>query len=344
VAVTGGDGQSAVTPSSLGNSDLKPERGSEIEIGFDAAMLDDRLSTEFTFYRRDTKDGILSANVAPSSGFSGTRFVNIGGIRSQGLELQTQWNAWVRDNLSLDVAFSVSRNDNEITDLGGLPFIQVGAQRNAIGDPVMSWYDFKVISAQFDPVTKRAINAMCADGQGGATPCLNAAGQAIAPRVNLGRPDPSTEGSLSLTATLWGQLRLFGLVDFKEGNKILNNNDRARCQVFGLCLANLEPENYDPVYVAQIQSPNILRNFIYQNASFARLREISASYTLPNAWASRMRARSGTFTLSSRNLALWTPYGGTDPENFFTLQQFVRLEQAQVPQLAQIVASLALTF
>jgi hypothetical protein len=209
---------------------------------------------------------------------------------------------------------------------------------------VMSWYDYKVLSAEYDPVTRRAINAMCSDGQGGATPCLNAAGQAIAPRVNLGRPDPSTEGSFSLTATLFSQLRLFGLLDFKEGNKILNNNDRARCQVLGLCMANLEPENFDPAFVAQIQSPNILRNFVYQNASFARLREVSASYTLPNAWAGRLRARSGTFTLSGRNLALWTPYDGTDPENFFTLQQFVRLEQAQVPQLAQIVASLALTF
>jgi hypothetical protein len=57
-----------------------------------------------------------------------------------------------------------------------------------------------------------------------------------------------------------------------------------------------------------------------------------------------VQARSGSLTLSGRNLALWTNYPGTDPENFFTLQQFVRLEQAQVPPLAQLLFSVSLTY
>jgi hypothetical protein len=162
--------------------------------------------------------------------------------------------------------------------------------------------------------------------------------------VFLGRPDPSLEGSYNATVTLYKRWRLYAQFDFKGGNTTLNNNDRARCQVFGQCMENLEPEKYDPALVAQVQSPGVLRNFVYQNASFTRLRELSVAYQLGPRIANLVRARSGSITLSGRNLALWTNYGGTDPENFFTLQQFVRLEQAQVPPLAQLLLSASLTY
>lgn len=352
-ATTGGDGSSAVTPQSLGNPNLKPERGEEIEFGFDGAFINERVSAQLTLYRRDTKDGILSQQVAPSSGFAGSRFINIGGIRSSGVELTSRWNALARQSVNLDFGFNISKNNNKVTDLGDLPlatdengrkFIQVGAQRHIVGKPVASWYDLKVVKADFDPVTKRAINMQCEDGKGGITPCLNSLGQPIAPRVFLGRPDPSVEGAFNTSVTLYNAWRLYAQFDFKAGGKTLNNNDRARCQVFNQCMANHEPEKYDPVFVAQIQSPNVLRHWIYQDASFTRLREVSLAYELSPRWAQMMGARGGSFTLSGRNLALWTSYGGTDPENFFTVQQFVRLEQAQVPPLAQVMLSVSFRY
>ena len=352
-ATTGGNGSSAVTPQALGNPDLRPERGKETEVGFDGTFLQDRLSAEFTAYRRNTEDGILAQAVAPSAGFAGERFINIGKIRSQGVELALRYAALAKENVNIDLGFNISRNDNQVMDLGNLPlpvdengekYIQFGAQRHIKGRPVASWYDFRVVSATFDPVTKRATNAQCDNGKGGVTPCLNAAGQPVAPRVFLGRPDPSLEGSYNATVTLYKRWRLYAQFDFKGGNTTLNNNDRARCQVFGQCMENLEPEKYDPALVAQVQSPGVLRNFVYQNASFTRLRELSVAYQLGPRIANLVRARSGSITLSGRNLALWTNYGGTDPENFFTLQQFVRLEQAQVPPLAQLLISASLTY
>ena len=352
-ATTGGNGSSAVSPQALGNPDLRPERGKETEVGFDGTFLQDRLSAEFTAYRRNTEDGILAQTVAPSAGFAGERFINIGKIRSQGVELALRYAALAKENVNIDLGFNISRNDNQVMDLGNLPlpvdengekYIQFGAQRHIKGRPVASWYDFRVVSASFDPVTKRATNAQCDNGKGGVTPCLNAAGQPVAPRVFLGRPDPSLEGSYNATVTLYKRWRLYAQFDFKGGNTTLNNNDRARCQVFGQCMENLEPEKYDPALVAQVQSPGVLRNFVYQNASFTRLRELSVAYQLGPRIANLVRARSGSITLSGRNLALWTNYGGTDPENFFTLQQFVRLEQAQVPPLAQLLISASLTY
>ena len=39
-----------LTPSDFGNAELGPERGEELELGFDAGLLDDRMQVEFTWY------------------------------------------------------------------------------------------------------------------------------------------------------------------------------------------------------------------------------------------------------------------------------------------------------
>lgn len=342
-SVTGGDGASGVTPNTLGNPDLKPERGREVEVGFDASALEDRLSFEFSAYRRKTSDAILSASVAPSTGFAGTRFTNIGELRTQGVELQTRAVALARGKVGLEFNLNLSRNSNEIRDLGGPEFIGAANIRQQVGYPVGSYWDRRVVSAEFTP-DGRTRNAMCDDGKGGVTACLNATGNVIAPRVYLGRHDPANEGSISSTLTLFQRLRVYGLVDWKTGHTQFNNNIRAQCQVFRLCLENLEPLKYDPVLIAQYDSPNLLRNFTYQDASFAKLREVSVSYSLPATFAGRLGANAATFTLSGRNLHTWTKWGGVDPEAFFVVEQFARTEQAQVPPLRQLLMSMNLSF
>jgi hypothetical protein len=46
-----------------------------------------------------------------------------------------------------------------------------------------------------------------------------------------------------------------------------------------------------------------------------RLREISATYTLPNTIARRyMRANSANISMAARNVITWTGYRGLDPD------------------------------
>ncbi|MDB4898680.1 MAG: TonB-dependent outer membrane protein SusC/RagA, partial [Gemmatimonadetes bacterium] len=65
---TGPGGAPVLTPGSLGNTALKPERGEELELGFDIGLLDDRITTTFTHYDRTTKDAIVRAPNQPSVG------------------------------------------------------------------------------------------------------------------------------------------------------------------------------------------------------------------------------------------------------------------------------------
>jgi hypothetical protein len=54
-------------------------------------------------------------------------------------------------------------------------------------------------------------------------------------------------------------------------------------------------------------------NYWIQKADFWKLRSISVSFQLPEAWVERFADRA-TFTLAGRNLFKWTGFEGTDPE------------------------------
>ncbi len=336
--VTGGDGSPAVTPQFLGNSELAPERGEEIEVGFEAGFLQDRVGVDFTWYRQQTSDAILNRGVAPSGGFPGFRVVNLGAIQNSGYEVQLRGLAVQRSTVDWELNFNLSSNESEVLDIGGEDRIVIGSQAHVVGYPVAAWFRERVVSADLD-ANGTAINAMCDGGPGAApVPC------AQAPRVYQGRASPKYEGSVSTSLTLFQNLRLYALVDFKTGHVGFDNTTRARCQVFRNCLENMHPERFDPVVIADIQSPGTLVSFILNDASFAKFRELSATYTLPGEWSERFGAGRASITLAGRNLHTWTNWTGIDPESFFVTQLHTRLEQNNTPQLAQFVATMNVSF
>ncbi|HUQ83934.1 MAG TPA: SusC/RagA family TonB-linked outer membrane protein [Gemmatimonadaceae bacterium] len=361
-AVGSGEGSSAVTPSTLGNADLKAERAKEIEVGFDAAMLNERIGLEVTGYQKSTEDAIVAATVAPSSGFPGTRLTNLGEIRNRGIEIQLRANIVQTNAFSLDANVNFSKNENKVLDVGavaGTPldqqFIGTGNIRHQVGYPVGAYWDRRVKSAEFaNPVTGTTKNEMCDDGKGGVTACFDAAGNIVAPRVFYSRTDPSKEGSFSTTATLFRRFRFFSLVDFKGGNLQFDNNHRVRCQAFRICLANLSPTDAElqkygqtrapATLMAQYNSNNTLRDVFMQPAGYAKLREISLSYVIPETIIRRGGFTGGTLTLSGRNLKTWSHWTGVDPESFFSVEPYARTEQAQTPPLQSFLMSFSVNF
>jgi TonB-dependent starch-binding outer membrane protein SusC len=51
-----------------------------------------------------------------------------------------------------------------------------------------------------------------------------------------------------------------------------------------------------------------------EDGSFVRLREVGIVYTAPTGLAAKLGARDATFSLTGRNLFMWTKYKGVDPE------------------------------
>ncbi|MGH7575423.1 MAG: TonB-dependent receptor domain-containing protein, partial [Longimicrobiales bacterium] len=340
---TGPNNQPTITPQFVGNPDLKPERGEELEVGFEAGLFE-RVGIDFTYYTKRTRDAILERGVAPSGGFVGQQFVNIGEVSNRGVELQVDAQALARPNLGLDVSLSVATAEDEIEDLGGIPFITLGLphQRHVEGYPIAGMWAKRVVSADLD-AAGTAVNLMCDGGpenDGNPLPC------AEAPRVFLGTITPKVSGAVSTTLTLWNRLRLYGLVDYKTGHKTLDTDNLVRCAIFLFCEANVRPENFDPTYIANVQNAGgftIMDQFI-RDASFARLREVSASYTLPDGWTDRIGADRASITLTGRNLHTWTDYPGLDPESRSVTGSQIAFDQARIPTLAQFITTINLTF
>jgi TonB-dependent SusC/RagA subfamily outer membrane receptor len=73
-------------PSNVGNPDLGPERTTEIEAGFDASVMDNRVSGEFTWYHKRTTDALFDVRQIPTLGFLDEQLDNVGELTNKGIE------------------------------------------------------------------------------------------------------------------------------------------------------------------------------------------------------------------------------------------------------------------
>ena len=111
---------------------------------------------------------------------------------------------------------------------------------------------------------------MCDNGRGQPTPCLNASGGVIAPKVFLGHSIPTAEGAFTTTFRFLRNFSVYAMADYATGYKRLDNNLRIRCQIFYTCTEYLEPEKTDPRELVQMQTNGTLRDFVINDA---KLRE-----------------------------------------------------------------------
>jgi TonB-linked SusC/RagA family outer membrane protein len=340
---TGPNDDPTVTPRFVGNPDLKPERGQEVELGFEAGLFN-RIGIDFTVFSKQTKNAILLRGTPPSGGFPGEQFVNIGQISNKGIELQVNAQPVTTPTFSWDLGASVATASNYIKDLGGIPSISTFPPQSEVeGYPIGSYFIKRVVSAEVD-ADGALVSALC-DGGSGQAPvdC------AEAPLVFAGTPIPKVTGAFTTTLTLFKNLRLYGLIDFKRGHRRLNTDHLIRCDLIVNCEEAISPAGRDSRLLADIQLGADLQtvNSFIEDASFFKLREISASYTLPDQWARAFGARRATITVSGRNLHTWTDYTGLDPESQSSQGGSAALDffdQAVTPTLAQFVTTISLSF
>lgn len=70
--------------SSLGNSNLKWESTHQLDIGYDLSLFRNKLNFTFDYYKKNTKDLLISANLPYSTGIS-SAFKNVGQIKMKDL-------------------------------------------------------------------------------------------------------------------------------------------------------------------------------------------------------------------------------------------------------------------
>ena len=119
--IPGPGGTSAFQPQSPGNENVGPEVSTELELGIDAAFLDDKVSTEFSWFHTANNDALLSIPNAPSVGFRGNQQVNLGEIDKWGWEATANASLYRSRALSVSLQGNGSYTKNRIVDIKNYP-------------------------------------------------------------------------------------------------------------------------------------------------------------------------------------------------------------------------------
>ena len=242
------------------------------EIGFEAGLFRDRAAIDFTVFRDVSHDAILSRSVAPSTGFGASRqFVNAGQINKQGFELDVKGQIFNAARYGWESVFNLSYTSSKIVTLGGAadtlinstggnsPIGTTATVYHRLGYSPFDLFNYRLVSATYNPVTRLAENLVCDNGQGGTLPCFAPGTTTIqAPLIFYGHSVAPTFGSWTNTLRL-GAVRLHVLTDFQRGAKKTDTNFGQACQVIRICLENLYPERYDPTVVATFRTADSFR-------------------------------------------------------------------------------------
>lgn len=338
--VTGFNGTNGVTPNTIGNPDLQPEIGKELELGAETGFYN-RLTLSVTYYNRHTFNEIVNQSVAPSSGFPGSRVANLGQVNNHGLELQSTFQAITRRNFSWEITGNLSTEADKVISLGGIPsLITQYGPTNVVGYPILGIWSKRVASASRD-ANGFATNVLCDGGAGKAPVACSSA-----PFEYLGASTPGMIGGLGNTFNI-GPFRLYALLDFKRNYLENLTTEEERCtQIIGagLCRANYYPNEYSVLYDAETTTAAYLGNYVdqyYQSGAFLKLREVSASYNLPPRLLRGFSRAS--FTLSARDIHTWSNWRDLDPEAY-SASGPTGNDQAVLPPLMRINATVNLAW
>jgi TonB-dependent starch-binding outer membrane protein SusC len=297
-------------PNNPGNPDLKPERGVEYELGFDASFFSDRARVEFTYFNKTSLDLILQPQLPPSLGFQANPFKNIGEVLNSGMEVGITAEMLRKRNFQWETRLNFNTLNNELVDLGEVaPFGTLN--RFTEGFQLGSFVSKRVrnINTQTKVVT-------VAD-------TFEVVGNAL----------PTFEAAWSNTFTLFRNFRISTLIDTKQDFYIYNLTGyfretqlvRSDNRLNPTKLPELErlrrygnPTAGQPAFVQQNGTPTTVdqaRDGFLEPGDFIRFRELGVTYNIPPRLLNRFfGTRTASLGFAMQNLALWTDYSGPDPE------------------------------
>jgi len=329
-------------PNQLENPDLKWETTYQFNIGFDMAILQDRVNVSLDYYNKQTKDLLLDVPVPLSTGYS-TLFQNYGEMENKGVELAISATPVSTADLRWDVNFNISANRNKITKIPA-PFNQFTREyvRVEEGYPLFSFYAHEQLGV--DPQTGNIIWNTGDDETF----------QPSNDRFIVGNAQPDFVGGLTNTVN-WKNFDFTALLQFSYGNSILNYN-RFFFEHGGERTTGYSSQQLDrwqqPGDVADIpRMANINYSTSYrpsrhvEDGSYLRMKNISLGYSVPASIASKVGMSRLRLYVSSQNLFTITNYTGLDPESTVDSSSTVSgTDLAVMPQPRVFMGGVNITF
>lgn len=317
-------GNSALAPQQIPNPDLSWEETSQLDIGIDFGLFNDKLTGGFDYYNKNTQDLLLDVPVPGTSGFR-TQFQNVGELENVGIELVLNYTLAAGD-FRWETGFNIARNENKILALApGQTIIPSTSTRwlnsVVVGQPIgVHWgVDFEGADPDNGDALWSYTNSA---GEKVITNDFNEA-NVLENRKALGSPTPEWIYG-------WSNTLRFKGIDFSflftgvNGNSVFLGGDtfmaaNQRWEDNQTTDQNVRWQNQGDV--TMVPQARYARNNGGQpssryvsDASFIRLKTASIGYTLPSGVLDKIAFSNVRIYVSGTNLFIITDYLGWDPE------------------------------
>ncbi len=304
-----------ISPSQIGNTDLKPEQQTEIEFGFDLAMLDNRIGLEFTSYSQEIEDLLVERTLSPSTG-AGSRVENIANMTNDGIEIQLTATPIRTKDFTWTTIFTYSSNENEVSGIEGdqIGIGNFGFAKAMNGHPLGVFYqgyyardDDGSLLLDANGLPQRERGSVDANGKNVAERTDGQPSGTLLQKV-IGDPNPDYIASWT-NELKYGNFSFRTQFDAVQGNDVLSWDSRMFYRFGGGAQTGKEFSG-EVAKGTGSKKFGIAESYI-EDGSFIKLRELSASYL----WANPINGLSSVkFTLTGRNLFSIDDYSKWDPE------------------------------
>jgi TonB-linked SusC/RagA family outer membrane protein len=304
-----------LAPTGIANPDLKWERSTQINVGFDLSFLEDRFNLVADYYQKRTEDLLYSKILPISSGY-GTIIGNFAELQNKGLELALSAVVIDRDfrwNLSGNISF----NRNEVLSLDGdvdEEFVN-SYSVVSVGQPLGVFKTYV-----FDGIYQTGEEILPGSGsRTGGTKVKDVNGDGSitnADQVITGNPNPDFVFGISNSMSYKG-LDFNFFISGSVGNDLYNvsrytlENPLGQRNVLAGLADRWSPTNPSQEYVSGFQGGRLpISDRFLEDGSFVRLKNVSLGYTFGKIKGFQ-KAR---IYISGNNLFTVTDYTGYDPE------------------------------
>lgn len=318
-----------------GNDNLKPEVKTEWELGTDLRFWKERLSLSMTYYQNKIKDILLNLSLPPSSGFT-SQYANAATMENKGFETDLRLDVVQKKDFNVQLFGNYSQNRNKVLSLNSTGTIDLTTQ--SVSSRAVEGFPLGVL---WGP---RALR----EAKGGYALDANGFPQVDNEQGVIGDPNPDWKGAGGVSAK-YKQFdfnilfETFQGGDISQGTKSVLYNFGTHADVGNEVTLSKDLKNVKGVTVPSGTTvrgnignfgggdvlldeawytsrgaglgSSAIREFFIGDASWTRLREVSLGYTIKSAaFKKATKFSSIRFSLTGRNLALWTDIVGFDPE------------------------------
>ena len=349
-----------------GSNALRPERKKEMEVGLDLRFHHDRLSLSGTYYNNKTEDVLLDFPIANSRGVT-RLYTNGAEIQNEGIELDLGYQLVRSKNWNWDVNFLYSRVRNEVTrleqgltiNLGGLSAVN---SRALEGYPVGVLWGSRILRDEQGNIVfdengfpeqdqlEGVIGDPNPDWQGSAYSTLSFKNFSVSVLLETYQGADIYAGTKSVLYDLgtWEDSAEEttadqNLLDYNGDVILAGTTFRGKIYNFGAGPVALTEAWYngDGGFFS-----NGNDELYIEDGSWTRIREITVAYNADSPWLKKNTGiSSAELSFTGRNLFLWAPFEGNDPDTNFSGVSVARgIDYFNNPGTKSYVFTLSLTF